>query len=192
MENGGPGSQSGSRAWREHGRFCAAQGQLQRGAEVFPEHPIGVAGRQPPNNRVLAFEARDLGVLEETPPNGVKPGPRRRFWNCFGLGNPANQHTLQIVVEINPPHEGEDQRVAGLFACDEANRFYIAHTGKVGGGRPGIGANTFRDFFKNEPWSEIACLSGTRVALVFGPVDASHFPAQLADFVRKVATLRST
>jgi hypothetical protein len=51
--------------------------------------------------------------------------------------------SLTITVEINPPHEGEDRPVAGLFARDAENRIYLAHTGKVGGGRTGRGSNAF-------------------------------------------------
>jgi 5-methylcytosine-specific restriction enzyme A len=130
-------------------------------------------------------------VLEPSPPD-IKKEPKHRFWNCFGIGNPAEQHMLTITVEINPPHEGEDRRVAGLFARDEDSRIYIAHTGKVGGGRKGIGPNAFRKFLGDRAWHEIETQGGRRTAVALGPIDAPDFPNQLAEFVHKVADFKES
>jgi hypothetical protein len=97
---------------------------------------------------------------------------------------------LTITVEINPPHEGENRHVAGLFARDEADRVYIAHTGKVGGGRAGIGMKTFRRFFGDDQWSDIATNGGARSVTVFGPIGAPEFIKQLSEFVHKVAAFK--
>jgi hypothetical protein len=94
-------------------------------------------------------------------------------------------------VEINPPHEGEDRRVAGMFVKDDAGRTYIAHSGKVGGGRKGIGQRAFREFFKNHPWPEIESRGGPRTVLILGPLDAPEFITQLSEFVHAVADFKS-
>ena len=96
-----------------------------------------------------------------------------------------------ITVEINPPHEGENRRVAGLFARDEENRIYIAHTGRVGGGRTGIGQNAFREFLGPHRWHEIETPSGLRTAVLLGPIDSRDFTNQLADFVHNVADFKA-
>jgi hypothetical protein len=159
---------------------------LQKDAQVFPDHRIGWQGG---GGRCTAYWLPKLGfwaVLEPSPPNTKK----RRFWNCFGIDNPAQQHMLTIIVEINPPHEGENRHVAGLFARDEDNRIYIAHTGKVGGGRIGIGQNAFREFLRHHPWHEIETQSGIRTAAVLGPIDSRDFANQVADFVNSVADFK--
>jgi hypothetical protein len=80
--------------------------------------------------------------------------------------------------------------LAGLFARDETKRIYIAHTGRVGGGRAGIGQSAFRKFFQDADWDEIATPRGKREALVFGPIDATDFVSQVADFVHRVADFK--
>jgi hypothetical protein len=96
------------------------------------------------------------------------------------------QHMLTITVEINPPHEGDDLRVAGLFARDSQNRIYVGHTGKVGGGRSGIGQNAFRGFLGDDRWHEI----GRKTARILGPIDSSDFANQVAEFVHTVADFK--
>jgi len=164
---------------------------LQKDAQVFPDHFIGWQGGR---RRHTVYWLRDFefwAVLEQSPPP-IKKGPRHRFWNCFGIHSPQKQQTLRITVEINPPHEGENRRIGGLFAQDAENRIYIAHTGKVGGGREGIGQKAFRKYFQDLQWQEIATLSGRQTALVLGPIDGADFRKELADFVHKVAEFKSS
>jgi hypothetical protein len=84
------------------------------------------------------------------------------------------------------------RRVAGLFARDGENRIYVGHTGKVGGGRAGIGQNAFRRFIGDDPWHEIMTQGGKRVAVVFGPMDAPNFLNQLAGFVHSVSDFKKS
>jgi hypothetical protein len=159
---------------------------LQTDSQVFPDHLIGWQGG---GSRCATHWFSKLGfwaVLEESPPNANK----RRFWNCFGINDPAQQHMLTITVEINPPHEGENRRVGGLFVRDEDGSIYIAHTGRVGGGRIGIGQNAFREFAPGHWWREIDTQSGTRIAALLGPIDSRDFANQVADFVHKVADFK--
>jgi hypothetical protein len=169
--------------------FQMLKENLSKGARIYEDHLVGWQGGSGaltaywlPSNRIWA-------VLEPSPPNNKKV-PRHRFWNCFGLDDPARRSMLSITVELNPPHEGENRRVAGLFARDEANRIYVAHTGKVGGGRLGIGQKSFREFFRDADWDEIGTSRGKREALVLGPIDATDFADQVAAFVHKVAEFK--
>jgi hypothetical protein len=169
--------------------FQLLKENLRKDSQVFPDHLIGWQGG---SRRHTAYWLPKLGVwavLEPFPPR-VKKGPGHRFWNCFGIGDPVEQKTLTITVEINPPHEGEDRRVAGLFARDADNHIYIAHTGKIGGGRTGIGPKAFREFLRDHRWHEIETQGERRMAVVLGPIDARDFPNQLGDFVHKVADFK--
>jgi hypothetical protein len=148
-----------------------------------------MAGRQRPIRHALAFRTWHLGS-DRTLPSSNKKGPKRRFWNCFGLQNPADYKRLRIVVEINPPHEGENRRVAGRFVRDDEGRIYLGHTGKVGGGSAGVGKDAFRKFFKHHQWHEIETGSGKESILVLGPIDGPAFTKQVAGFVRKVADFK--
>jgi hypothetical protein len=162
---------------------------LQQSAQAFTDHQIGWQGGSVKRTVYWLPRHGIWSVLEGSPPGGKK-GPGRRFWNCFGVDNPASRNMLRITVEINPPHEGDDPRVAGLFVRDERNRVYIAHTGKVGGGREGIGQSGLRRFLADGDWREIQTQRGRQTALAFGPIDAPEFVGQLADFVGKIADFK--
>lgn len=69
-----------------------------------------------------------------------------RYWNIFGIQDPPTHKSLSITVEINVPVEGKDRRVAAFFAKDPRGLVYVVHSGKIGGGRTGIGKEGFLDF----------------------------------------------
>jgi hypothetical protein len=169
--------------------FQMLKESLQKGAKEFRDHPIGWQGGSRRHTAYWLPKLDIWAVLEASPP-GIKKGPRHRFWNCFGLGNPAKQKMLTITVEINPPHEGQDRRVAGLFVRDMAGRIYIGHTGRVGGGRAGIGQNAFRKYLGDDRWDEIQIRRGTKAAVVLGPIDAPDFADQIAKFIHDVADFK--
>jgi hypothetical protein len=69
-----------------------------------------------------------------------------RYWCIFGFQNPSEIENLDITCEINFPFEGIDRRVAGAFALDQDGKTCIVHSGKIGGGRKGIGKTAFWNF----------------------------------------------
>lgn len=161
----------------------------QRGAETFPEHLVGWQGGSRPFTVCWLPDLGFWSALERVPPD-IKDETLQRFWNCFGIADPARQKILTITLEINPPHEEVNRRVAGLFARDGEDRVYIAHTGKVGGGRQGIGPKSFREHLEDHPWHEIKTRDGSRTAVVLGPIDAPDFPAQIAKYVYSVSRFK--
>jgi hypothetical protein len=66
-----------------------------------------------------------------------------RYWLCFGVQDPTQINSLTIVAEINPTKSGINRRNAGFFVQDRQKRIFLAHSGKVGGGRKGIGRSSF-------------------------------------------------
>ena len=75
---------------------------------------------------------------------------RKRYWNAFGLNKPKEKSWPPIVVEINPPVEGIYRRVSGVFAIDDKEKIFLLHRGRIGGGRPGIGQNSFLRHYGGE------------------------------------------
>jgi hypothetical protein len=129
------------------------------------------------------------GVFQRDPP---RQKPEARFWNCFGVDDPGEAGMLQITVEINPPHVGENGRLGGVFLRDAQGRLFIGHSGKVGGGRPGIGARSFRKFFENGEWLEIeGSRRRRREVVVFGPLDRDDLAAVIAPYVHAVARFKN-
>src|SRR5436309_1681201 len=72
-----------------------------------------------------------------------------RYWCAFGVDDPYPASLLSITCEINPPKIGIDRRCAGLFVKDERRNIFLAHSGKVGGGRAGIGKTAFLNHWGN-------------------------------------------
>ena len=66
-----------------------------------------------------------------------------RYWNAYGVYEP-HQSTQSITVEINIALTSNSAQVAGFFAKDnETGDIFLMHSGKIGGGRSGIGKSAF-------------------------------------------------
>jgi hypothetical protein len=164
--------------------FRKLKESLQNDASIFREHKLGHQGGTRVHTVYWRPESNLWAVLEQSPPTG----PQNRFWNCFGIENPGEKSVLEINVEINPPHEGENRRIEGLFVRDQDNRIYIAHDGKFTnyGGR-----NAFRQFLGDASWPEIQTQRGSRTPIVLGPIDdESNFVKRLSDYVHNVVDFK--
>lgn len=123
----------------------------------------------------------------------AEEGPTPRHWNAFGLAKQLNLSTSNpIVVEINIPLEGAPRRVAGLFAVDTSNqRTLLLHRGKVGGGKKGIGKNTFLEWYRKAPVKvHYDDSNESDDAILVADLSAPNVAAQLADFVHAVAMFK--
>lgn len=72
----------------------------------------------------------------------------KRYWNPFGLGE--EPHTDSNVVgpcQFNCVYEGFSNLTGGLFAIDEDNNYYLLHSGRLGGGKKGVGKERFTKFY---------------------------------------------
>ncbi len=77
--------------------------------------------------------------------------PRRLNW--FGLMRTVGN--LRIAVEINIPYEGKNGSVAGCFARNDRNgEICLMHSGRVGGGKKGVGMKAFLAFY-NRPLTTV-------------------------------------
>lgn len=118
-----------------------------------------------------------------------------RYWFCFGdhpepVG-PRDGDGLDIVCEINPPLEGINRRCAGAFAQDEAGGVVLTHSGKVGGGRKGIGKFAFLESLRRPEFATVRWPDGIAAdMLVIGRVDGVDLPARVAALVRAVRTFK--
>lgn len=78
-----------------------------------------------------------------------------------------------------------------MFIRDDRGRVYLGHTGKVGGGRPGIGQQAFRQYYRDQEWREIISPDGTeRHAVALGPIGEPNLPIMLAEYVHAVARFK--
>ena len=74
-------------------------------------------------------------------------GTGTRYWNAFGLQNPEITSSLSVTVEANPPLQGANARVGGIFGRDGEGPLVLLHRGNIGGGTAGVGKELFwREF----------------------------------------------
>ncbi len=117
----------------------------------------------------------------------------RRFWNAFGIGEPQwdSRNSHNITCEINIPLSGFTKQVAGAFVKDESGQMYIAHSGKIGGGRQGIGQNAFRrNFSGSEQWYRVSDNKGIRDMVIISDINSLQLVDRIAEFVKEVYRIK--
>lgn len=164
--------------------FALFKEKFTRDAQVFPGHRVGFQGG---GHRCDVYWHGRLGVWGLFEPSIAKG----RYWICYGLENPVDSPMLTITVETNPPIEGVNRRCAGTFLKDDQGDLYIAHSGRVGGGRKGIGKKAFRIYAQNKTWNEVIWPNGNRSeVMVICRLDLPDLPARTAEFVHQVARFK--
>ncbi len=113
-----------------------------------------------------------------------------RYWCGFGTQEPVP--LMGISCEINIPLEGINRRVAGVFGRDDGGRIHLTHSGKVGGGRPGIGKSALLAYYGNQPLATLTWHDGKRTsAIPIGQVSDPALLGKIADFVRFVERFKA-
>lgn len=114
-----------------------------------------------------------------------------RYWCAFGLEEPRTNSLLPIACEINIPREGVNRRVAAAIAEEPNGTLTLVHSGKVAGGRKGIGKDAFLNYYDgglvNVDWADgrrSACIPVTKLS-------ASDMKRAIARFVRCIADFKT-
>lgn len=111
-----------------------------------------------------------------------------RFLNEFGVLTPGN---LPITVEINVPHEGRTGRVAGFFARDPAtDALCLMHSGKVGGGQPGVGAYAFRAWLEEKPCEVFGSSGRAHLGFIVMSIDGLHATISLLRYIDRISKFK--
>ena len=114
---------------------------------------------------------------------------KNQFWCCYGIEDPTKGRSLNIAVEVNPPRQGTSLNYGGAFARDDQGRTHLCHTGKIGGGRQGIGKKTFLKHYRGD-LCEMSYAGGVAGVVDLGPVDSKHLPQRLSRFAREVLRVK--
>lgn len=111
-----------------------------------------------------------------------------RFWNGFGLFAELDEKkSNNIVVEINITFSGTNRRVSGLFAIDqESEDLILLHRGRVGGGRKGIGKNSFVGWRRDDLKIVYDEAESEEKAIVVANIDSQNFIDDISKFVLSV------
>lgn len=100
-------------------------------------HTIGTAGGSVVT-RTWHLPALDLWVASQRLHN--------RTWNALGIGDPFAKSAVAPVMELNFPLKAGAANTAGVALRDERGATVFGHTGRVGGGKPGVGMSAFKAF----------------------------------------------
>ena len=118
-----------------------------------------------------------------------KEADRNRFWNAFGLQRPQKNSNYPPLVEINFPFKRTSRRVAGVFVKDDKGNILVCHSGRIGGGRPGIGKSLFEDNYRG---GKVAVSDGEeeKEYAIIGDIMSPRFPYQVKEFVLEIDRIK--
>lgn len=113
-----------------------------------------------------------------------------RYWCAYGVQVPGSVSGLSITVEINFPREGIDRRVSGILAKDPSGTLVICHTGRLGGGKKGVGKTAFVDWMGI---SRVPVVDGdgrTTEAYPVTEIGSDRMVSQIAQYVHTCAAFK--
>lgn len=109
-----------------------------------------------------------------------------RFWNAFGIYDPDRGRQL-ITAEINIATKSNTAQVSGFFAKDNATGdIFLMHSGKIGGGRPGIGKSAYLVWSKAKLLDVAHKGKVARRGIAVGRVDDADLAERIWKFVKTV------
>jgi hypothetical protein len=109
-----------------------------------------------------------------------------RYWNPFGIYK-DDQSSQTIAVEINIPSISNKADVAGFFAEDtNTGDIYLMHSGKVGGGRRGVGKSAFLTYLNIRLPRVSKDDGGDRNGIIVAKLGAPDFVERISAFMNKV------
>lgn len=111
----------------------------------------------------------------------------RKYWNSFGIFD-RTRSGQRITVEINI--RLDDGRTEGFFAKDEAGHLYLMHSGRPGGGKPGVSGKNFLAWLKPELLPVFKSTGPTRAGIVISRLDAPNLSDRIEHFVRQVRSFK--
>jgi len=113
------------------------------------------------------------------------------YWCAYGVKNPNKIPTVTPTVEINMAYQGCNRRLAGAFVHDGNNNIYLTHSGKVGGGRKGVGKEAFWNSYRGNQIVTITWPDRIETeAICIGKLGDKNLPRQIAYFVKEVARVK--
>ncbi len=124
--------------------------------------------------------AVDLWVVFDDGENGEGP------WNTYGLGNPLEGGSRNMVCHLSVPIKGINRRMGAVYARSKRDgKTYVLHRGKIGGGRKGVGKSSFFTHFTGK----VATASDGDRVTEFAVVACLDSPNLLSDVRKFVSTV---
>lgn len=115
------------------------------------------------------------------------PNPRRLNW--FGLFK--EEGILHISVEVNTTYEGRNDQVAGFFARESrSGAIYLLHSGRVGGGRDGVGKAALLAWSGLRPIDCVDLSGGVRSGVLVMPIEGLAASRSATRYIDTVARFK--
>lgn len=163
-----------------------AQQRFAKGFERFVDEKIPVKlGHLGGNTECEVSRSNKLKIWTYS---GMVLGSR--YWNAFGIEEPAKGKNVSITCEINFPLRGINRRVAGAFVADGLGAVYVVHRGKIGGGRKGIGKLLFEENYRG-PWIDVKDGEVENVVALVSALNSPQFAKRVSEFVYEVNRIKS-
>ena len=114
-----------------------------------------------------------------------------QYWCPYGLGEPKENQTTTGRCQINYPLNGINRKVAALLAKDNAGKYYLLHSGAVGGGISGNGREGFLNFFQGDK-QEVVVNNEVIEYCLIGCISATDFIENLKLFIQSVYDFKAS
>jgi 5-methylcytosine-specific restriction enzyme A len=120
-----------------------------------------------------------------------------RLWQPFGLDTPEKFKTNQfarMVVQFTRLKSGYSSRYGSFFGKGQNGKAYLIHSGKIGGGKKGIGKSSFLDALGAHATDIVLVRNemSQRMKVAFiKAIDDPNLPRYLESFVRFVYSFKS-
>ncbi|MCY0989727.1 hypothetical protein OV203_21500 [Nannocystis sp. ILAH1] len=160
--------------------------RLSKGARTR-SHVVGYPGGSEEHKLYWHKNPGLWAILEENEDSN-------RSWNCFGLVDPqTTDKNLDIICEINFPHEGIDRRIAGVFAEDDHGAIHVIHSGRIGGNKgPAARAALMARYTERDRCVDIEWPDGlTTSGIAISPLKSKDLLGNVHEFVDTVARLKT-
>lgn len=113
-----------------------------------------------------------------------------RYLNTFGIFEP-NRSMQNMVLEINIPMDSNSERVAAYFAENKATgQIFLMHSGRIGGGRKGIGKVAYLAWSDDEIVPVAEESGKLRGGIIVSEIDEQKLFRNVSEFVKKVADFK--
>jgi hypothetical protein len=158
---------------------------LKRDAKSFHKQDVGWPGGSGRYTVYWRPKERFWSMLESST-------KEQWYWCSFGTEKPPQARSISIVCEINPPFRSYDRMLGGAFLRDNTGNVYLAHSGKIGGGKQGIGKSAFLQYWRGESKETVSWPDRlTTEMIVLGGVKSPSLSANILQFVREVEEFKS-
>jgi len=164
--------------------FIFFQSQMNEGGAVQTVN-LGWPGGQGIGKYEAVWRA-DVGIwfVSHTVTNG--------HWFGFGLTPPWGVASVAPVVQFGLPLQGIDRRCGGLFATDGSGGVWALHSGKLGGGRPGVSKTGFVQYNHRTERVNVRFPDGlTSDYFVMGLLGSPELPYSTSRYVAEVQAFKA-